>query len=40
MMDGRVKGDIVVDVCDILVWVYYVFGVVIVILLRIIVGGF
>ena len=39
MMDGRAKGDTVVDVSDIPVWAYYALGVATAILPRIIAGG-
>ena len=39
MMDGRAKGDTVVDVRDIPVWAYYALGVATAILPRIIAGG-
>jgi chromosome segregation ATPase len=39
MMDGRAKGDTVVDVNDIPVWAYYALGVATAILPRIIAGG-
>jgi hypothetical protein len=38
-MDGRAKGDTVVDVNDIPVWAYYALGVATAILPRIIAGG-